>query len=209
VTGLRHRWENDPERAGSGPVQQAVCERCGIRKRTRYSQGGGIPLVEYLVSGVGWIQARAPECVDTKQLSLLPPAAEPETEPAQTSVVVHKCHALDCAEPVHPRFLMCRRHWWMVPQPVRELVNSTYQHGQERGKVRPSREWVAAVRLAIAAVAELEGKAPARPSGPPPAWATHQVNYTVPPRGGREEDPGRKLRQAQLRPFHLVRGGRS
>lgn len=182
---MRHRWEAEPGKPSSGPVQLDVCERCGIRRRTRFGQGDPIPLVEYLITGVGWIEARAPECVDTKQLSLLPPPAEPEPDPPPAPVIVHKCHAIDCAEPVHPRYLMCRRHWWLVPAPVRELVNSTYQRGQERGKVRPSREWLAAVRLAIAAVADLEGKnlqkAPEPPASTPAA--------------------GRGLR--------LVRGGRS
>lgn len=71
--------------------------------------------------------------------------------------VRHECHAAGCTVEVPPRMLMCKRHWWMVRQDVRELVWQLYRPGQERDK-RPSAAYLAAHHLAIACVAEREGR---------------------------------------------------
>jgi len=52
---------------------------------------------------------------------------------------------------------MCKPHWYMVPKPLRKEVWRTYRKGQEVTK-DPSREYLAAAKAAIAAVAEKEGR---------------------------------------------------
>jgi hypothetical protein len=69
----------------------------------------------------------------------------------------HRCHAIGCDVEVHPSLLMCRRHWFMVPKPLRKDVWRLYQKGQEVTK-EPSREYLAAAKAAIAAVAACEGR---------------------------------------------------
>lgn len=68
----------------------------------------------------------------------------------------HRCHAHDCKAPCPPRHLMCARHWRMVPKPIQRLVWDTYRPGQERDKI-PTRAYLAAQRMACAAVAGIEG----------------------------------------------------
>jgi len=69
----------------------------------------------------------------------------------------HRCHAIDCTTQVHPRMLMCRRHWYMVPKDLRDRVWREYRDGQERTK-RPSEAYLAAAKAAIEAVASREGR---------------------------------------------------
>lgn len=68
MTALRHQWKGDID---YGAVQLATCKSCGIRRRTRPA-AGAIPLVDYLVSGVGWTRER-PDCYvpGVEQLSIL------------------------------------------------------------------------------------------------------------------------------------------
>ncbi len=72
---------------------------------------------------------------------------------------MHTCHAKGCRTHVRPALLMCRRHWAMVPPALRTAIWATYRPGQERDK-QPSREYLAAARDAINAVAEREQRAP-------------------------------------------------
>jgi len=65
--------------------------------------------------------------------------------------VSHNCHARRCKVPVPPRMLMCRRHWYMVPAPLRQAVWDRYRPGQEIDK-NPSEEWHRAADAAINAV---------------------------------------------------------
>lgn len=65
----------------------------------------------------------------------------------------HHCHAHGCIVAVSPKLLMCRRHWFMVPKPLRNVVWATYRTGQEIDK-RPSEEWLVAADAAILAVAQ-------------------------------------------------------
>lgn len=67
----------------------------------------------------------------------------------------HHCHARGCPELVPPEMLMCRRHWFMVPKPVRARVWATYRAGQ-CDDMRPSEAWHEAADAAIAAVAAKE-----------------------------------------------------
>ncbi len=69
----------------------------------------------------------------------------------------HHCHAIGCVRPVPPKLLMCPGHWRLVPEALRAEVWRAYRPGQEKDK-RPSREYLAAARAAIDAVAEREGK---------------------------------------------------
>lgn len=71
--------------------------------------------------------------------------------------MTHRCHAIGCAIAVDPGLLMCRRHWFMVPKKLRKEVWHHYRKGQEVDK-RPSAEYLAAAKAAIAAVAKHEGR---------------------------------------------------
>ena len=75
----------------------------------------------------------------------------------------HRCHARGCEKPCPPKFLMCRKHWHMVPETLRNAVWGTYQPGQESGRHRPSREWHDAADAAIEAVAKIEASQPSLP----------------------------------------------
>ena len=73
------------------------------------------------------------------------------------SVPRHACHAERCAIEIPARLLMCRRHWMMVPLELQQAVWRHYRRGQERDK-QVTREWLAAARAAIEAVAKREGR---------------------------------------------------
>jgi hypothetical protein len=63
----------------------------------------------------------------------------------------HLCHAKGCKKPVKPSFLMCFRHWIMVPRRLRTAVLNTYRPGQEVTK-DPSYAYIIAAQAAIEAV---------------------------------------------------------
>lgn len=69
--------------------------------------------------------------------------------------MTHRCHAEGCEAAVAPKLLMCLRHWRMVPRALQRAVWAAYRPGQETDK-SPSREYLAAARAAIAAVAAAE-----------------------------------------------------
>jgi len=71
--------------------------------------------------------------------------------------MLHTCHAKGCKVPVAPKLLMCRRHWFMVPKPLRDRVWETYRPGQEVKK-NPTTDYLDAADAAIAFVAKREGK---------------------------------------------------
>jgi hypothetical protein len=71
--------------------------------------------------------------------------------------VTHHCHAIDCTAEVPPSLLCCKRHWFMVPVPLRIPVLRTYRRGQCHDK-RPSPAYCEAAANAIEHVARLEGK---------------------------------------------------
>lgn len=72
-------------------------------------------------------------------------------------MTAHHCHAEGCSKNIPPKRLMCGRHWRKVPQPIQRLIWLYYRVGQEVRK-DPSRAYMAAQRLAVAAVAAQEKK---------------------------------------------------
>lgn len=70
----------------------------------------------------------------------------------------HTCHATGCTTHCKPEYLMCPRHWRMVPRGIQAQVWRHYQDGQCQLKPMPSSKWHAAADLAIAAVAQREGR---------------------------------------------------
>jgi hypothetical protein len=68
----------------------------------------------------------------------------------------HECHATGCFAQVPPAFLMCHRHWKMVPVPLQRRVWATYQTGQERGDAEVTDEYIEAQQAAVKAVADAE-----------------------------------------------------
>lgn len=69
----------------------------------------------------------------------------------------HTCHAEGCTAAVPPRLLMCARHWRMVPRAMQSALWAVYVPGQEARK-DPTREYLAAARRCIDAVATAEGR---------------------------------------------------
>lgn len=69
--------------------------------------------------------------------------------------VRHTCHAKGCNRAIAARFLMCGRHWAMVPEGLRLRIWQTYRRGQEVDK-QPSQEYLTVMKKAITAVAEKE-----------------------------------------------------
>lgn len=69
----------------------------------------------------------------------------------------HRCHARGCPVPVKPEMLMCRKHWFMVPYPIRRAVWAEYRPGQCDDRVL-SKEWLNAAGAAIGYVAFCESK---------------------------------------------------
>lgn len=57
----------------------------------------------------------------------------------------HTCHHPNCNEPVPPARLACRKHWFELPQDLRNAVWRTYRKGQEVDKC-PSREYITIVK---------------------------------------------------------------
>ena len=69
----------------------------------------------------------------------------------------HRCHATGCETPCKPEYLMCSRHWNMVPAPIQRAVWATYRRGQCDDK-SPAENWLRAAAAAIGAVALQEGQ---------------------------------------------------
>jgi hypothetical protein len=63
-------------------------------------------------------------------------------------VLTHECPAGLCTEQVDPDMLMCPRHWYQVPKPLRRAVWTAWHRGAGAGS--PAHR--AAMRAAIAAV---------------------------------------------------------
>jgi hypothetical protein len=69
----------------------------------------------------------------------------------------HTCHAEGCRTAVPPKYLMCGKHWAMVPQTQRTEIWRHYRDGQEIDK-RPSTEYLRVMKIAIDLVARAEGQ---------------------------------------------------
>lgn len=74
---------------------------------------------------------------------------------AEYGETAHVCHATGCNVKVPPRMLMCRKHWYMVPKPLRDAVWAAYVPGQEVRK-DPTDEYMDVQRAAVQAVEERE-----------------------------------------------------
>lgn len=69
----------------------------------------------------------------------------------------HRCAAEGCEMHVALHLLMCRRHWLLVPRPLREAVWATYQRHQGLpGGPEPTPVYRRNVTAAIKAVAQRE-----------------------------------------------------
>lgn len=67
----------------------------------------------------------------------------------------HRCHARGCITPCKPEYLMCPKHWRMVPRALQQAVYDAYRPGQCDDK-NPSRAWHEAADAAIDAVERQE-----------------------------------------------------
>lgn len=68
----------------------------------------------------------------------------------------HTCHARGCEVAVPPRMFMCKRHWYMLPKPMRDAVWDAYVPGQER-RMDPTDAYFAVTHDAIEWLAAQEG----------------------------------------------------
>ena len=73
--------------------------------------------------------------------------------------MAHTCHATGCKVPVPPKMWGCKRHWFMVPRPIRDRIWQTYRDGQ-CDDWNPSLQYLHAAKDAVIAVAEKEGVKP-------------------------------------------------
>ena len=69
--------------------------------------------------------------------------------------MTHVCHANKCQTQVPPKMFMCKKHWFMVPQKLRDAIWREYRPGQEIRK-DPSGAYLDVAHAAIVAVAEQE-----------------------------------------------------
>lgn len=69
----------------------------------------------------------------------------------------HTCHATGCTTEVPERYLMCRRHWWMVPRGMQQRLWQVYRPGQEITK-DPSPEYLDVAMEIIHYVSRKEGR---------------------------------------------------
>ncbi len=65
----------------------------------------------------------------------------------------HECHWPGCDQKVPPAKWGCRKHWFMLPSPIRVRIWQAFVPGQEISK-RPSETYVAAARAAQDWIAE-------------------------------------------------------
>lgn len=73
--------------------------------------------------------------------------------------MAHTCHATNCRVPVPPTMWGCRKHWFMVPKPIRDRIWQTYRAGQ-CDDMSPSGAYCQAAKDAVIAVAKKEGIEP-------------------------------------------------
>lgn len=72
---------------------------------------------------------------------------------------MHICHATNCTTLVPPEMWGCRKHWYMVPKPIRDRIWATYRSGQ-CDDMNPSDSYCLAARDAVIVVASKEGLTP-------------------------------------------------
>jgi len=71
--------------------------------------------------------------------------------------MTHTCHAEGCNKAVPPKFLMCGKHWAMVPLTQQREIWRHYRPGQEIDK-RPSADYLRVMKIAIDLVSRAEGQ---------------------------------------------------
>lgn len=71
----------------------------------------------------------------------------------------HHCHATDCKVDVPPEMFMCRKHWFTLPQAMRNRIWVTYREGQ-CDDMSPSKAYCEAAKDAVTFVARKEGREP-------------------------------------------------
>lgn len=59
----------------------------------------------------------------------------------------HTCHWPGCTAQVPPAMWGCRKHWFLLPKPIRDEIWRAYRPGQEETST-PSADYVAAARKA-------------------------------------------------------------
>lgn len=69
--------------------------------------------------------------------------------------MAHTCHATGCSARVPPEMWGCRKHWYMVPKPIRDRIWRTYRVGQ-CNDMNPPGEYLLAAKDAVVAVARRE-----------------------------------------------------
>lgn len=57
----------------------------------------------------------------------------------------HTCHWPECTTAVPPKLWGCKKHWYMLPQALRNKIWATYRPGQEITKT-PSKEYLLAAK---------------------------------------------------------------
>jgi hypothetical protein len=70
----------------------------------------------------------------------------------------HTCHAKNCNKAVPPKMFMCRRHWFMLPKPMRDAVWREYNPGQEQGDAPVTGDYCKVTDEAIKWLFEQESK---------------------------------------------------
>lgn len=78
----------------------------------------------------------------------------------------HTCQALFCEAEVPRDKLMCKSHWYTVPQAIRRRVNATWREVKwwRRADKEKYREAVTAYRAAVGEAVEAVAKAEGAPS---------------------------------------------
>lgn len=77
----------------------------------------------------------------------------------------HTCHAYGCTKVVPPRLFLCAKHWYMLPQEMRDAVWREYREGQEVRK-DPTSAYLRVADEAIAWLRQREEEIAAQPPAP-------------------------------------------
>ena len=70
----------------------------------------------------------------------------------------HECPAVSCRRKIEVKFLMCQKHWFMLPKGMRESLWHHYKNGQNEGRVAPNPEWVRTLEQATMLIEEAEDR---------------------------------------------------
>lgn len=159
-----HVWEFETLEFLDGETSARFhCKRCGT---TMYrSHQSGRSRVHYL-DPAGCKTRVRPPCVEheagqTRDLQprrkKLSKADYVRTEASKGHDGKHSCHARGCGERVPPAYVMCARHWRMVPPAQQRNIWEHFRPGQEKDK-QPTRDYLKALRAAVDAVAKSEAE---------------------------------------------------